>query len=74
MHCSVIFEIISILNYFFSVETGMSLERMYSSVIFEIISILNCFFSRNLNVPTKNVMFCHLCNHFNTELSFSIGC
>ena len=37
-------------------------------------SFQNCtvYFSWNLNVQTKDVNFCHLCNHFNNKLCFSV--
>ena len=73
MHGSVIFEIISILNCFFYVETWMSLQRCIVLWSLKSFWYWTVFFSRNLNVPTKNVRFCHHCNHFNTNLSFSDG-
>ena len=48
----------------------MSPQKMHGSVISVIISKPNSLFDCYLNASTKDVSFCHLGNHFNTELSF----
>ena len=67
------FVIISIINFPFQLGFGITPQAMLVFVILFTISIVNGYFQLRFECPTKNVRFCHLCNHFDNELSFSVG-
>ena len=67
------FSVISILNCLFQVEFKRPNKggKVLSSL--KSFQYWTFFFSWNLNIPTNDVRLCYLWNHFNTELSFSVG-
>ena len=73
MFSSVIFKIIFILICFLQSEFECPHKECQVLSYLKSFKYWTVFFSWSLNTPTKNVRFCDRCNHFDNELSFSVG-